>query len=135
MSSIFSNLCQVFSSLPTKHIMNSSMSICHKIVHDSTTLLYTMLTNLPLHCSESFFKFVATDHHIFCPLKLNQICPRVCSIFKSNSTSLHGDVLLKQLLNQPICHETLCTSPIKPFSIWLPKICKQRLQIAQNIGL
>jgi hypothetical protein len=179
-SCIFSGSCQVLSSRPTKYLMNSSMSICHKIVHESATLLYIMLTSFPLQCSDNFFKSTATDHHIFLLLKLNQICPLVCS--KSNSTNLqqehilesimnisfleymfgilytmmnfflkcandihcnyhlipsyvHGDMLQKLLLNQPIYHKILCTSVIKPLWIFLPKIWKQTLQTSQKIVL
>jgi len=40
-----------------------------------TPQLYTMLTNMQLHRSESFFESTTTDHCIFMLFKMNQICP------------------------------------------------------------
>jgi hypothetical protein len=89
---IHSHVSSLFwSARPVKYLMNSSVSMCHKVVHDSTTQLYTMLINMPLHCSESFFKYVAIDHHIFMFLELNQICLLVYYIFKSNYMSLQQE--------------------------------------------
>jgi hypothetical protein len=94
----FSSSCQVLSFRPAKYLMNSSLSICHKTVHESSTQLHTMLITLPLHCFEGLFKSVAIDHYIFLLLKINQICPLVCSIFKSNSTSLQQVRILESVM-------------------------------------
>jgi hypothetical protein len=58
-----------------------------------------MLTHLSLYHSKEFSKSIVTDHNIFLFLKVNQMCPLVDSIFKSNSTSLLQEHILEYVMN------------------------------------
>ena len=99
--------------------MNSFLSICHKNVHDFATQVYTMLTYLSLHYSKSFLESVANYHFIFLLLKMNQICLLLCSIFKSNYASLHGNERCS-LINQFVTRHSV-PFPSNHFEYSFPK--------------